>query len=173
MPGHKSARSLLARPISGLRWMYRRFLSELLKLRLGRCGSHVYLHSPLVIENGECVSVGDDVVIGAFVHIWGGGGVMIGHRVLIASHVAITSLTLSYTGPRVRETIRAAPIDIGDDAWIGTHAVILPGVRIGAGAVIGAGSVVTRDVPPRSIVAGVPARIVKNRPPESSPPEEA
>jgi acetyltransferase-like isoleucine patch superfamily enzyme len=128
----------------------------------------VYLHSPIVIETGERVSVGDDVTIGAFVHIWGGGGVTIGHRVLIASHVAISSLTHVYTGSTIHRTLRAAPIDIGDDAWIGAHAVLLPGVRIGAGAVVGAGSIVTRDVPPRAIVAGVPARVLKNRPLDTS-----
>jgi maltose O-acetyltransferase len=168
MLARELTRSVLARPASRIRSAYRRVLSELLKVRLGRCGARVYLHSPIVIETGERVSVGDDVTIGAFVHIWGGGGVTIGHRVLIASHVAISSLTHVYTGSTIHRTLRAAPIDIGDDAWIGAHAVLLPGVRIGAGAVVGAGSIVTRDVPPRAIVAGVPARVLKNRPLDTS-----
>jgi acetyltransferase-like isoleucine patch superfamily enzyme len=54
------------------------------------------------------------------------------------------------------------PITVEDGAFIGAHAVLLPGVTIGAGAVVGAGSVVTRDVPPRSVVAGVPAKVVKS-----------
>jgi acetyltransferase-like isoleucine patch superfamily enzyme len=63
----------------------------------------------------------------------------------------------------MRHTAIAKPIVIEDDVWIGTHAVILPGVRIGRGAVVAAGAIVTRDVPAGVIVAGVPARIKKNR----------
>jgi acetyltransferase-like isoleucine patch superfamily enzyme len=54
-------------------------------------------------------------------------------------------------------------VTIGDDVWIGCNAVILPGVRIGRGAVVAAGSVVTRDVPEYAIVGGIPARILKQR----------
>ncbi len=60
-----------------------------------------------------------------------------------------------YTPPR--------PVVIEDDVWIGTRAIILPGVRVGAGSIIGAGAVVTKSVPPYSIVAGNPARVVKSR----------
>ena len=124
----------------------------------------VFLHWPVVIEGGQRVVVGDDVAIGAFVHIWGGGGVTIGDRVLIASHTAITSLSHDYAGERIHGTQQKAPIVIEDDVWIGTHSVILPGVQIGKGAVVGAGSVVTKNVPSRSIVCGIPARVLKYRP---------
>jgi maltose O-acetyltransferase len=142
----------------------RRLLSELLKLNLGGHGVRVFLHWPVIIDGGERVVVGDDVAIGAFVHIWGGGGVTIGDRVLIASHTAITSLSHDYSGERIYGTQQQAPIVIEDDVWIGAHSVILPGVQIGKGAVVGAGSVVTKNVPSRSIVCGAPARIVKYRP---------
>jgi acetyltransferase-like isoleucine patch superfamily enzyme len=56
----------------------------------------------------------------------------------------------------------AAPIEICDDAWIATRAIVLKGVRIGAGAVVAAGAVVTEDVPPRTLVAGVPAKVVRS-----------
>jgi acetyltransferase-like isoleucine patch superfamily enzyme len=56
----------------------------------------------------------------------------------------------------------AAPIEIDDDAWIATRAIVLKGVRIGAGAVVAAGAVVTEDVPPRTLVAGVPAKVVRS-----------
>jgi acetyltransferase-like isoleucine patch superfamily enzyme len=59
----------------------------------------------------------------------------------------------------------ARTVVIGDDAWLGAHAVVLPGVRIGEGAIVGAGAVVTRDVPAGAIVAGVPARIIGQRRP--------
>ena len=57
---------------------------------------------------------------------------------------------------------RALPITVGDHAWIGAGAIILPGVTIGAGAVVAAGSIVTRDVEPRTVVAGNPARFLRN-----------
>jgi acetyltransferase-like isoleucine patch superfamily enzyme len=56
-----------------------------------------------------------------------------------------------------------SPVEIGEDVWIGAHAVVLPGVRIGSGAVVGAGAVVNRDVPPNTIVGGVPARVIGDR----------
>ena len=56
-----------------------------------------------------------------------------------------------------------APVVIGDDVWIGRRAIIMPGVRIGNGCVIGAGAVVTKDVPPYCVVGGVPAKIIKKR----------
>jgi acetyltransferase-like isoleucine patch superfamily enzyme len=62
----------------------------------------------------------------------------------------------------------ARPVIVEDDVWIGTRAVILPGVRIGYGSVIGAGSVVTKDVPPMTVVAGIPAKPIKKIKTESS-----
>jgi acetyltransferase-like isoleucine patch superfamily enzyme len=61
------------------------------------------------------------------------------------------------------------PVIIEDDVWIGTRAVILPGVRIGYGSVIGAGSIVTEDVPPLTVVAGAPAKLIKKIAAKSSP----
>jgi acetyltransferase-like isoleucine patch superfamily enzyme len=92
------------------------------------------------------------------------GGVNIGDRVMIGSHVAITSLTHDYTAVAMNGTSLARPIVIEDDVWLGTHCVILPGVRVGCGAVVAAGAVVTKDVPPYTVVAGVPARLLKRRP---------
>lgn len=62
---------------------------------------------------------------------------------------------------RLNGEIKKGPIIIEDNVWIGTRVTILPGIRIGKGAVIGAGAVVTSDIPPRALVAGVPARIIK------------
>lgn len=133
------------------------------KLILKSCGARFKVQRPVVIVGGGQIEAGDDVSISAFVHIWGMGGVTIGNRVMIASHTAITSLTHDYTAERMHGTVLAAPVVIEDDVWIGTHCVILPGVRIGRGAVVAAGAVVTRDVPPETIVAGVPARPLKRR----------
>ena len=134
-----------------------------LKLTLGRCGRRLEVQSPLIVAGAQQVEIGDDVSLAGYLHIWGMGGVKIGNRVMIGSHVAITSLTHDPSAPVIRHTSIAKPVMIEDDVWIGTHAVVLSGVRIGRGAVVAAGAVVTRDVPAGVIVAGVPARIKKNR----------
>ena len=78
---------------------------------------------------------------------------------MIGSHVAITSLTHDYTEDNMYNTTLAKPVVIEDEVWIGAHAIILPGTRVGRGAVIGAGSVVTRDIPPYAVAYGVPAKV--------------
>lgn len=117
-----------------------------------------------ILRQKENISIGSDTGIGEFVHIWGGGEVQIGNRVLIASHVSITSVTHNYNSNDMRfSPVIYKPITIKDDVWIGTHAAIMPGVNIGVGAVIGAGAIVTKDVPDKAIVTGVPAKIIKYR----------
>ena len=95
-----------------------------------------------------------------------GGGLSIGDNCAIASHVVITTyrhLFSDKTMPIRDQEVELGPVAIEDDVWIGTHAIIMPGVRIGGGSVIAARAVVTKNVPPRSIAAGVPARIIKER----------
>lgn len=119
---------------------------------------------PSVFEGMENISIGQDSHIAPFVHIWGVGGLSIGDKVLIASHVAITTLTHDYTEESIRDSpIISKSINIMDGAWIGAHAVILPGVTLNRGCVVAAGAVVTKDVPEMAVVAGVPARIIKYR----------
>ena len=130
---------------------------------LSRCagaGSGVRLRRPVVIYHPEGLRLGHQVDVGEFTHIRASGGVTIGDRVLIASHVVITSRAHPIELPRFGVT-KDAPIRIEDDVWIGAGAIVLPGVTVGAGAVIAAGAVVTHDVPPRTVVAGVPARTVR------------
>lgn len=135
-----------------------------LKGSLRACGENVSLQMPIVIAQPSLVEIGPDVSIAAFAHIWGGGEVRIGARTMIGSHCAIASVTHDYKSPEMWKTVVLEPVVIGNDVWIGAHAAILPGVRIGDGAVVGAGSVVTHDVEPFSIVAGVPAREIGRRP---------
>ena len=134
------------------------------KRRFKHFGNRSFIAMPTTIRGIAEVSVGSDSDIGPFTDIIGWGGVSIGDRVLIASHVSLVSVTHDYT----KESIRFAkvidkPIRIEDDVWIGTHVTVMPGVTIGKGAVIGAGSVVTKDVPPLAIAYGVPAKIMKYR----------
>ncbi|MCG2618074.1 acyltransferase [Terrimonas sp. NA20] len=136
----------------------------LIKRRFKEFGERSTITSPSIFQGMENISIGKDSDIGAFVHIWGNGGVTIGDGVLIASHVVITSLTHSYSGKQIKNAPTvAAPIHIDNGVWIGAHAVIMPGVTIGEGAVIGAGAIVTSNVPAMAIAVGVPARIIKYR----------
>ena len=122
------------------------------------------VHYSAVIAGKKEISVGKFSDIGAFVHVWGNGGVEIGNEVLIASHVAITTLTHDYTTESLKfGKIIFKSIIISDGAWLGAHSVVMPGVKIGKGAIVGAGAVVTKNVPDMAIVVGSPARIIKCR----------
>ncbi len=139
-----------------------RFLSRTLK----KVGKDVYIADGVVIYFPQNVEIGDHCSINHGCYIHGGGGVIIGNNVRIAPHVCIISMEHEYRKPNVPirlQGYRREPIIIEDDVWIGANAVILKGVRIGRGSVIAAGSVVTRDVPPYSVVAGVPAKLIKRR----------
>lgn len=83
--------------------------------------------------------------------------ITIGEDVAIAKEVIIRDSDMH----RISNSVNTAPIVIGNHVWIGTRAMILKGVTIGDGAVVAAGSIVTKDVPPNSVVAGVPARVIK------------
>lgn len=131
--------------------------------QLGSCGRNLKLFYPLCVYGAANITVGDDVSIGAFTHIWGNGGLYIGNRVMIASNNAITTLTHDHSAETPKETLVQRPIIIQDDVWIGTHSTILPGVTLGRGCVVGAGAVVTHDVEPYAIVTGVPATLLKFR----------
>jgi acetyltransferase-like isoleucine patch superfamily enzyme len=88
---------------------------------------------------------------------------------MIASHVAITSSTHDPRAEVMHNSSINKMVIIEDDVWIGTHSVILPGIHIGHGSVIAAGAVVTKDVPPLSVVGGVQARILRMRQTPSEP----
>ena len=117
-------------------------------------------------EAGEGLTVGAGSAIGALSWIGASGHVSIGVDVLIGPRVTI--LPENHLFENVNETIKSqgvarARVVIEDDCWIGSGATILAGVRIGRGSIVAAGAVVARDVPPRTIVGGVPARIIKYR----------
>jgi acetyltransferase-like isoleucine patch superfamily enzyme len=90
----------------------------------------------------------------------------LGQKVLIGPYVVINAVTHLYQDTNqfiLDQGCRHLEVFIGDGVWIGAHAVIMPGIKIGNGAVIGAGSIVTKDVESYSVVVGVPARKIKNR----------
>ena len=122
-----------------------------------------------VIESYSCINnaVGD-VIIGNHtrvgLHNTIIGPVTIGDHVNLAQGITVTALNHNFadTDKRIDEQgVSTSPVVIEDDIWIGANAVVLPGVTIGHHSVIAAGAVVTKDVPPHSLVAGVPAKIIK------------
>ena len=117
----------------------------------------------MILTYGGNVVLGDDCSANPFTIIYGHGGVRIGNGVRIAAHSVIVpgNHNVPVGGQSLRESgTTARGITIGNDVWIGAGARILDGVQIGSNAVIGAGSVVTRSVPARVTVAGVPARVI-------------
>jgi acetyltransferase-like isoleucine patch superfamily enzyme len=112
------------------------------------------------------ICMGANAFLGPYVTIYGHGGVEIGDDALISMKVTI--LSSNHRIPGSNRHIRweendLLPTRIGKDVWIGANAVILGGVTIGDGCVIGAGSVVTKDLPAYSIAVGVPAKVVRSR----------
>lgn len=131
------------------------------KLKLGHFGAKSIIYPYVVIHGPYHVTIGESVTIAEFVHIWGGGGVEIGDHTSIAAHSVIASVTHDTSGPVYRNTRVKKKVVIGRNVWIGSGAVILPGITIGDDAIIGAGAVVTKDVSARAIMAGVPARLLR------------
>jgi len=120
--------------------------------RLKSCGQNVSLAVPIRIDFAGSVEIGDNVFISPFVHMFGGGGIKIGSRVMIGPYTEIDSTTHDPYKRSMFGTHFQRPIIIEDGTWIGAHCVILPGVTIGEGALVGAGSVVTKSVKPYSVV---------------------
>ncbi len=122
-----------------------------------------------VIESFACINnavgdvqIGNHTRIG--LHNTVIGPVKIGNHVNLAQGITVTALNHNYTDSNKRideQGISTNAVSIEDDVWIGANAVILPGVTIGNHCVVAAGAVVTKDVPPHSLVAGVPAKVIK------------
>jgi acetyltransferase-like isoleucine patch superfamily enzyme len=133
-------------------------------------GSFVMHHAELHVYNFRNlphagIRIGRNSLVGEFNVIRGQGGVTIGDRVYTSPLVQIAAVDHVFddpTRPFVEQGITAQGITIEDDVWIGAGAIITDGVTVGRGAVVAAGSVVTADVAPHSVVAGAPARIIRN-----------
>lgn len=111
---------------------------------------------------GGPLTIGDNVYLGHRVHLHAGSPITIGSGCVLADGVFIASVDHSRHGDR-HQVMHTDPVTVGNDVFIGQHAVVLGGVTIGTGATIGAGAVVTHDVPPHTTVVGVPARPLTDR----------
>lgn len=152
-----------------LAWRKRAFVVWLARLRgarfkkIGKC----FTCSPRSFFKKNAITAGDYVFLGGNVHIY--ANVEIGHFVMLASNVAIVGGDHSFdvVGVPVRFTGRDGMEElltiIEDDVWVGHGCIIIAGVKIGRGAIVAAGAVVTKDVEPYAIVGGVPAKLIRYR----------
>lgn len=131
-------------------------------------GKNVEIMYNNVFVDESSIEIGDDVYIGFGGYFVGFGGIKIGSGSILAHKVEILTRNHNYNSEDLnsvpydkRYILR--PVEIGENCWIGAHVKILPGVKIGEGAVVGMCSVVTSDVPPYAVVAGHPAKVIKYR----------
>lgn len=134
-----------------------KYLKELIN-----CDDTAYIEAPFYCAYGYNIKVGKRFFANHNCVILDANKVDIGDYVMIGPNVQIAAACHPLNAQERREGLEfSKPIKIEDDVWIGASAIILPGVTIGKGSVIGAGSVVTKDVPPDVVVAGNPAKIIK------------
>lgn len=143
----------------------------ILRDMLGRVGKNVHVDIDFRCEYGKNIFVGDKVIINMNCTFVDNNRIEIGNNVLIASNVQIYTATHS---TKVKERTMqdwdeskaicntyALPVKIEDNVWIGGGAILLPGVTIGKNSVVGAGSVVTRSIPPNCVAVGNPCKVIK------------
>lgn len=127
------------------------------------CGKNVNIERKAVF--GPDLKIGDNSGVGIACEIY--GPVCIGNNVMMGPEVIIYTQNHRYDRidvPILQQGFtKAMPVKIGNDVWIGRRVIIMPGVEIGDGCIIGANAVVTHDVPPMTVVGGIPARTIKER----------
>lgn len=134
-------------------------------------GDHTYVmhHAELHVYNFRDlpkagIKIGKNCLISEFTVLRGQGGITIGDNVYTSPFVQMVAVNHVYDDPNrpiIEQGITAQGIVIEENVWIGASAIILDGVRVGKGAVVAAGAVVSKDVPPHTVVAGVPAKVIK------------
>ena len=134
----------------------------ILRRLLGEIGRNSIIEPPFYCSYGSNIHVGDQVFLNVLCTILDCNEVRIGHQVMIGPSVQIyTAAHALEAEARIQGWEVAKPIRIEDRVWIGGGAILLPGVTIGRNAVVGAGAVVTRRVPANAVVAGNPARVIR------------
>jgi len=130
--------------------------------RLFRHFGYSIARVPLTVEFGYNVSIGDHTIFNWGVTLADNAPITFGDNVLVGPGCFfVTAEHPLEPEERILARVRAKPITVGDRVWFGAGVIVLGGVTIGTGAVVGAGAVVTKDVPPRTVVAGSPARVLR------------
>jgi len=140
----------------------------------GHQNNKIYLGNGVALEryvdigclDNTCVSIDDETFIGPDVCIAGPGNIKIGKQCMIAAHSGIYANSHKFTDPAQpikHQGVTRQGIVIEDDCWLGHGVTVLDGVTIGKGSVIGACSVVNKNIPPYSVAVGVPVRVIKSR----------
>lgn len=136
----------------------RRFLLRVGGAKIGKGSS---IHMGISFFSCKYLKIGEDTILGRNIFLDGRASINIGSHVDIASDVMIYNSEHDISSEDFHATI--SPVEIEDYVFIGPRAIILPGIKIGKGAVVGAGAVVTKDVPDFAIVGGVPAQVIGER----------
>ena len=148
-----TAPDLIARPVR----------REILELLLGACGRDVTIEPPFHCDYGDNISLGDEVFMNFQCVLLDCATITIGAQAQLGPAVQLYTATHPMDAAERASGIEAAhPITIGPRAWIGGGTIVLPGVTIGADTVVGAGSVVTRDLPPGVVAVGNPCRVLRD-----------
>ncbi len=139
----------------------------LCKMIFRKCGENINIENGVFFGFGRDIEIGSGSGIGRksyIAGIGGGGRVNIGDNVMIAPETIVLTLSHKFNGLKsIRGFYEPTCVTIEDYAWIGIRSIILPGIKIGKYSIIGAGAVVTKDIPSYVVAGGVPAKIIKRR----------
>ncbi len=131
-----------------------------------RMGKKVYIMGSCMIGSPSGIEIGDHVCINHHTTISGIGSLKLGSFIMIGPNCNILTSNhgfKSWHNPMMFQEVSSGAVEIGDDVWIGANVVVLPNVKIGRGAIIGANAVVADDIPAFAIAGGVPAKIIRYR----------
>ena len=159
----RSLRKLVVRPL--LNWHDRMSVLEQLE-HLKTLGQGVAVFGPIEIGNPTMTELKEDVSINPGLIVRGTGALRLGAHVHFGRDVEILTSNYNFDVPTALpydKTRNARDVEVGDCVWFGDRVVVVPGVSVGEGAILAAGAVVTRDVPPLAIVGGSPARVIRRR----------
>lgn len=145
-------------------WIGQRIRYTLCQRLFSYVGEGVNIQSGVRFGRGSLISIGTNSGLGEGSYLVAMASICIGHDVMVGPQVMMLTGGHAYDDSCRRlidQKVMTAPISIGSDVWIGARVIILPGVTIGDRVVIGAGSVVTKDLPSGSLCAGVPCKVIK------------
>lgn len=156
-----------------LKWLYNNLIFFEARVRalfyglfFKKLGKNTTIMKGFSMRGPQGISLGDYVPINIRCFLDGNGGLTIGNNVMIAPNVSIYTANHKFDRldtAMIFQGVELAGVIIENDVWLGANSIILPGVHIGEGAIVAAGSVVTKDVEPYSIVGGNPAKFIKSR----------